>query len=325
MTSRTRRFLERAPLPVVAATARLLARSKPVGVEPGWFFDVAADDPSRLVQMRRDVWAHYREQDIERPVNVPWYDGLKLRMRLGDDMSLCLYVGGSFEPNEFALIAAAIGPGMVFVDGGANDGYYTLFAARKVGEHGRVVAVEPSRREYDRLVANVSVNKLRNITALRIALGREPGKSTLAIAEEEHSGQNTVGDRIANVKVRAVRHEPVRVESLDSLVEAQGLRRVDFVKLDVEGSEFAVLEGAAGTIERYRPLLQIEVEEERLASQNVTKEDVTRMLGGYGYELWVFDSETAQLRSPRPPDEPEGNVIAAPAGWQPPALGETTS
>lgn len=295
-----------------------------MGIEPGWFFDIAAGDHSRLVQMRRDVWKHYREQNIEQPVTVRWYEGLRLKMRLGNDMSLCLYVGGSYEPNEFALIAAAITPGMVFVDGGANDGYYSLFAATKVGEHGRVVAVEPSSREYDRLVANVGVNKLRNITALRIALGREPGESTLAIAEEEHSGQNTVGDRIANVKVRAVRHEPVRVESLDSLVETQGLQRVDFVKLDVEGSEFAVLEGAAGTIERHRPLLQIEVEEERLASQNVTKQEIARMLGGYGYELWVFDSETGQLRSPRPPDEPEGNVIAAPAGWRPPALSETT-
>jgi FkbM family methyltransferase len=323
VSTRTRRFLERAPRPVTGIAARLLARSKPVGIEPGWFFDVAADDPSRLVQMRREVWEFYRERGIERPVTVPWYDGLRVRLRLGNDMSLCLYVGGSFEPNEFALLDSVLGPGMVVVDGGANDGYYAIFAARKVGAEGAVVAAEPSRREYERLVANVRLNSLSNVVAMPVALGSGPGEATLAIAEEEHSGQNTVGEHVSNAKVETVSHESVPVVTIDSLVADRGLERVDLVKLDVEGCELAVLEGARKTIERFHPLLQVEIEEERLAGQNVTKSQVTELLARHGYDLYVFDRETAQLRPPRPPDEPEGNVIAAPPGWRPPILKQT--
>ena len=55
---------------------------------------------------------------------------------LGNDNSLCLYVCGSFEPNEFAFLDKVLKPGMVFVDVGANDGYYTLFAAQRVGPCG---------------------------------------------------------------------------------------------------------------------------------------------------------------------------------------------
>jgi FkbM family methyltransferase len=318
--SRLRRFLERAPGPVVAATARALARSKPVGIEPGWYFDVAADDPDKLVQKRRDVWEFYREREIEKSVTVPWYDGLRLRLQLGNDMSLCLYVGGSYEPNEFALLKAVLRPGMVFVDGGANDGYYSVFAAKQVGAAGRVVAVEPSGREYERLLANVRVNSLANVEAVRAALGGEAGEATLSVADAEHAGQNALGETISNASVQIVGRETIRVTTLDALVAELGLERVDVVKLDVEGSELDALAGGRGTLERFHPLLQIEIEGERLAPRNVRKSDVVDALAAQGYELYVFDAETAQLRPPRLPEEPEGNAIAAPAGWQPPVL-----
>jgi FkbM family methyltransferase len=318
--SRLRRFLERAPQPVVAATARMFARSKPVGIEPGWYFDVAANDPEPLVRKRREVWEFYRDRGIDRPVTVPWYDDLRLRLLLGNDMSLCLYVGGSYEPNEFALLKAVLRPGMVFVDGGANDGYYTVFAAKQVGAAGRVVAIEPSDREFERLLANVNVNSLGNVEAVKAALGSSPGEATLSVADGEHAGQNAVGETISNASVQIVGRETIRVTTLDALVTELGLERVDYVKLDVEGSELDALAGGSGTIERFRPLLQVEIEGERLAPRNVRKSDVVDALAAQGYELYVFDAETAQLRPPRLPDEPEGNAIAAPAGWQPPVL-----
>jgi hypothetical protein len=69
-------------------------------VESGWHFGVAAESPTALVQFRRDIWEYYRERSIERPVTLHWYDGLRVGVFLGNDMSLCLYVGGSFEPNS---------------------------------------------------------------------------------------------------------------------------------------------------------------------------------------------------------------------------------
>jgi FkbM family methyltransferase len=313
-------FLRHAPQRLVELVAGALARAKPLAPEPGWYFDVAAHDASPRVRFRRDLWEYYRVRRIERPVTLRWHDGLKVRAFLGNDMSLCLYVGGSFEPNEFVFLRSVLRPGMVFLDGGANDGLYSLFAARQLGPDGIVIAVEPSEREYERLVANLSVNRLATVRPQKVALGKEQGTGTLAIAEQGHEGQNTMGTSVSNPTVETTRHESVVVDTIDELVIREELTRLDFLKLDVEGSEVDVLEGARETIGRFRPLMLLEAEDERLASQRRTKEDFVRLVTAFGYKLWVFDRDSGQLRPARRPLEPEGNVIAGPATWTPPTI-----
>ena len=312
------RLLQDAPQRLVEATASVLARAKPLAPEPGWHFDVAAEDPSLLIRIRRDIWEYYREHAIERPVVLRWYDRLRVQVFLGNDMSLCLYVGGAFEPNEFVFLGKVLKPGMTVVDGGANDGIYSLFAARRVGPGGVVLGIEPSGREYQRLLANLALNPEVDVTAVRAALGRMPGEVVLAIAEAGHEGQNTIGETISNPKVRTAGHESVRMTTLDRLVDEHDLKRVDVVKLDVEGSEVDALLGGVEMIARDRPLLMVEAEEERLASQGRTKDELRSVLGELGYRLFVFDSRTGRLRPAISPDEPEGNAIAGPAGWNPP-------
>jgi len=313
-------FLRRAPRRAVEFAANRLARVKPLGLEPGWHFDAGADDPDQVMQFRRELWTYYLERGIDRPVTFRWYDGLRVRLYLGNDISLCLYAGGSFEPNEFAFVAAVLPRGGVFIDGGANEGLYTLLAARRVGPSGRVLSIEPSSREFGRLEKNIALNRLEGVTPLRLALGADAGVAELAIAEPRHEGQNTIGARVSNPKVQTVGHESVRVESIDGLVAEHGLERVDIIKLDVEGSEVAALAGAAATIERFRPLVLIEIEAERLAGQGLTKLDALGALKELAYTVFVFDAATGQLREAIGPDEPEGNAIAAPDSWRPPQL-----
>jgi len=311
-------FVARAPRPLVHAVAQLLARGHTLRLEPGWRFDPGADDHRFATELRRDLWRRYRDARIDEPVVFRWYDGLRIRLFLGNDLSLCLYVGGSFEPNELSFLGAVLEPGMVVVDGGANDGLYTLFAARRVTPSGHVLAVEPSPREVERLSSNLALNRITNASVLNVALGATDGTATLAVAEAGHEGQNTIGARVSNPKVETAAHVTVTVETLDRIVEREKLERLDLVKLDVEGSEVEALRGGGTALARFRPLMLLEAEEERLASQNRTKADLVACLADLDYALWVFDGATAQLRPARMPDEPEGNAVAAPRGWQPP-------
>jgi FkbM family methyltransferase len=313
-------YLANAPVGLIRATAKALARGKPLALEPGWRFDIGAEDTRQIAQWRRALWSYYRDHRLDEPVIFRWYDALRMRLFLGNDLSLCLYAGGSFEPNEFSFLRAVLEPGMVFFDGGANDGLYSLYAARRVTASGVVVAAEPSTREFDRLQANIALNSATNVRALKVALGAQPGSATLAIAEEGHEGQNTIGTEVSNPTVRTAHHETVALQTIDGIVDEQGLDRLDFVKLDVEGSEVEALNGATVAISRFQPIMLLEAEDERLASQNRTKADFTATVRGFDYEMWVFDADTAQLRKARATDEPEGNVVAAPRGWQPPAL-----
>jgi FkbM family methyltransferase len=300
--------------------ATALARSKPLALQPGWRFATGIDRPDAGTQWRKELWEYYRDRRIARPVTLRWYERLRMRLTLGNDMSLCVYVGGSFEPNEFVLLGKILTPEMVFVDGGANDGFYSLFAARRVGPMGRVLAIEPSAREFKRLGENVRLNQLANVTTVCAALGEREASAQLAVAVQGHEGQNSLGKHISNPGVATLRQETVRVTALDTLVRTYALERVDVVKLDVEGSELAALRGARETIERHRPLIQLEVETERLAGQGATKSELLALLEGSGYSLYVFDPVSAELRTPRGPDEPEGTLVAAPSGWVPPRL-----
>jgi len=251
--ARIESFVEAVPSAALPFVARLAGRTRALALEPGWYFDKSEEDDRRPAQLRRAVWRRFEREGLERPVAVRWYDGLKLRLYLGNDLSKTLYVGGSFEPNEFVLLDAVLRPGMVFVDGGANEGVYSVFAARRVRRNGRVVAFEPSTRERDRLEANVRANRLRNVDVRAVALGEEPGEATLALAGYGHEGQNTIGPTVSNPNVETIGHVPVRVERLDDA----GLDSVDVIKLDVEGSEARVLRGARRTIERDRPIIQL--------------------------------------------------------------------
>jgi hypothetical protein len=108
--------------------------------------------------------------------------------------------------------------------------------------------------------------------------------------------------------------------TLDDLVLRHGLDRVDVIKLDLEGGEADALEGTRAVLERDRPLLLVEAEDERLASQGRTKAELLDAIARLGYALYVFDEASAQLHPPRLPGEPEGNIVAARPDWRPPLL-----
>ena len=313
-------LLERVPLWALQPIAARQARITPLGRQPGWRFDLPELDLSPDTTFRRELWSAFRDDGVRRTITVRWYDGLKVRLYLGNDLSYCLFVGGSYEPNEFAFLAAVLRPGMTVVDGGANDGLYSLFASSRVGHEGRVIAFEPSERELDRLRANIRLNRLDNVEVRAAALGSSPGNAELAIAVAGHEGQNTIGARVSNQNVPTRSRENVVVETIDSLTEQYRLERLDVVKLDVEGCELQVIDGARAALARFKPLLLVEVEPERLASHGVSRGELLETIGSLDYRLFVFDEQTAQLRPPRSPAEACGNVIAAPPSWEPPAL-----
>ena len=137
-------------------------------------------------------------------------------------MSQCTYVDGRYEPNEMYAMSKLISPGMRVVDVGANAGVFTLMAARLVGATGAVDAFEPSTRDRERLLANVSLNGLSNVKVHAEALGRASGKAVLAVAGPDHPGHNTIGGFAYSADARAYELE-VDVTSLDDFATAQNL------------------------------------------------------------------------------------------------------
>ncbi len=270
--------------------ARALRGPAPrLGVVPGWRFALEYYVTYPWWTMRRGaLWRYALENQLDVPVVVPWLAGTRVRVTLGNDMSLCLYVCGAFEPNEFAFLDRVLLPGMTVVDVGANEGLYTLFAARRVGPAGRVIAVEPSSRERTLLEANLARNRLRNVTVVPHALADAAGVAELQIAPRQHGGHNTLGQFVYEGDT-AVAREKVTVETLDDLVARLGLDRVDMVKIDVEGAELKFLSGGRTLLSQQRPTLLIEANEEALKRQSASTHALVYLLQSLDYQIHVFN------------------------------------
>jgi FkbM family methyltransferase len=250
---------------------------------PGWAWE-ASDDPQRTrLILRRMIWESARRLSQTFQIQVHWINDLSIEVNLGDDLSWCLFVTGAYEPNEFAFLGTVLRDGMCFVDVGANHGLYSVFAASQVGPAGSVIALEPSHRELERLRANVDRNQLAGVEVFEIAAHSVSGTARLRIAEREHPGHNTLGEFAYAIEESHL--ETVRTEPLDAVLKN---RRVDFIKIDVEGAEMSVLEGALGSIERCRPMLLVEVVDAALQGQGRSSKDVLGQLQQLGYELWRF-------------------------------------
>jgi FkbM family methyltransferase len=286
----------------------------PVVPYPGWVFATEYYPELRWMAWRRAVlWHCARDRKIVFRLQVPWYDGTKVDVTLGNDQSMCLYVSGSFEPNEFVFLRGLLSPGMVAIDVGANEGLYTLFVAARVGPTGRAIAVEPSSRERRALQHNVDINALANVTVVDTALGAVLGKANLQIASGEHTGHNTLGSFVYD-EVEAENAEMVTVETLDGLVDRLALSRVDFVKIDVEGAETSVLKGAGNVLRQLRPLLLLEVNEQALKAQGTGSAALVEMLKAeFRYEVLVFSEATGRVEMLQEGGGLSSNIVAAPA------------
>jgi FkbM family methyltransferase len=260
--------------------------------------------------MRRFIWTYFHNQNRDFPFRMDWHRGLTIQIHLGNDLSRPLLVGGCFEPNEFAFLNSVLQEGMVFVDAGANEGLYSLFASRCVGASGRVFSFEPSQREFDRLGCNIQLNGLENVHAVQAALTEKSGSVELNVARATHGGQNTLGEFAYQVSL--LRRETVSAQTLDGFAAEFGLTRLDFLKMDVEGAELRVLEGSREVLRRLRPTILFEVSDAALRGQGDSLPDVLEFLRLQDYRLYAF-SERTGAPLPFTSEIQSENMIAVPA------------
>jgi FkbM family methyltransferase len=278
------------PCKLIHILCKHLARPKPLRRWPGWTLGNYQDYQIGNI-IRFLFWRWFSSRCLNDTLVVAWHKQIRVYAYPGNETSQELFVTGCYEPNELSFLENVLKPGMVFVDIGSNMGLYTLFASKLVGEEGVVVAIEPSDREFDWLKANLELNHCSNVEAISAAVSDCSTNAELLIAENAHSGHNTLGS-FSYPGVLIVRRQRVQKKPLDDLIRQQGLQRVDVIKIDVEGHELFVLKGALDTIRRFRPILLIELFNRSLDLQGCKSEEVLDLLKEAGYHIYVFDKKT---------------------------------
>lgn len=219
-------------------------------------------------------------------------------------IGLSLTTYGEWSETELSgCLLQIIKPGSMVLDVGAHIGTHTLAFAKAVGPAGHVVAFEPQRWAHSYLCANVVLNSLDNVTTMRAAVGGECGKRQIpGVNPREPQNFGAVDLRRDDIG------EAVDCVTIDSL----DLKGCNLIKIDVEGMEFDVLDGAADTIQRYHPVLFVE--------HKKADPGVIAWIKNRGYQLYWFASPfyrvgnyygaTEDLR----PGRGDVSILAVPVG-----------
>lgn len=241
-----------------------------------------------------------------------WHKNLKLQIFTNSETAKSVFIEGVFERSTFYFLSRFLKPGMVFIDVGANFGLYTLFASKKVGGKGFVYAFEPSLREFTRLKENLKLNRLRNVKAYRQALANCRAKAALKVAVYPYDGHNSLGS--FGYQTTKIDHQEIVItNTLDQIMARVKLKKIDMIKIDVEGAEMSVLEGAKKTIQALRPSLIIELSDRTLIKQSAGSGMVWEFLKSLSYTIYSFNQKNGKLQKASRKKYYDGeNIIALP-------------
>lgn len=177
----------------------------------------------------------------------------------------------------------------IIIDAGANVGVFSVFAG-SLANNGQVFAFEPVLKTYQTLAKNIK--ERRNIIAIHSALGSKFGTTDIII-HDKLSGWNYLADSEKNLTTKpsnSFKRELTAVTTIDKFVESRNLPRVDFIKIDTEGYEKQIIEGAAETIKKFKPVLVLSAYHLK-DDKNTIPALVTSINSAYTYELSCRDEE----------------------------------
>ena len=233
-------------------------------------------------------------QQIGRRVGFWWtgkvkIDGLTFYLNPRDSfLTQLVLTSGAYEPEETRLFRSKCRPGDTIIDVGANVGWYTIIASKLVGKNGSVIAFEPDPENFALLKRNTLANGCDNVILEQKALSNASGTLTLYLDESNKGMHSTVFDwKRGGIKVEALR--------LDDYLENR-FKRVDFVKIDVEGAEPMVLEGMKRTIESQPEIrLVVEFAPERVVAAGHQPEKYLEGFIEQGFLISIIDEGKRQV------------------------------
>jgi len=256
--------------------------------------------------------------DVPLPCRLPygaWF------LAHGDLMGLAalscnLRTWQDFDPKERQFLARFLKPNMVVFDVGANQGFYTILASKQVGPQGRVFAFEPAPPEYRKLRRNVWVNRCRNVVVEPRAVGVETAVTEFHVCGDGLGGFSSRRPPAADVGWVHKELIQVPLVSLDGYAKENHLTSLDFLKIDVEGGELDVLEGARHyVLPRLAPVVMCEVSEVRTRQWDYAPSAILELMRGLGYEWFGISANGTLVPCEVPTKEQKAtdNLVAVPA------------
>lgn len=194
-----------------------------------------------------------------------------------------IYYCSWFEIHDSKCLLRFVQPDWVFLDIGANIGYYSMLVARASHQRASIHAFEPAVQNFAALNRNRDLNGLSSIIhTYCTAVSGTVGEAGFRLPPSTNRGMGSLCPSPGSVQTG----HRVKTTTIDHFAEEQGLDRVSCIKIDVEGAEALVLSGGTETIRRWQPILMIELNSATLAQFGSSGQSLVDTLRGLGYRLY---------------------------------------
>lgn len=207
---------------------------------------------------------------------------------------------GVYEPFETSLFRSVLKPGMVVLDVGANLGYHTIIAARKVGPSGRVLAFEPEPVNFALLSSNIRQNHFDWAQLHPVAVSDVVGTQQLHLSDS-NKGRHSI--------VRTVRDSKeftdsvgVATTTIDTILGSQGIKQVDVIKMDIEGAELLALLGMPQTLALPDLIVFVEFSPSAIVSSGRSPKEFFDILLAYGFVVHEIRERESRIVPIHDPD-----------------------
>lgn len=204
-------------------------------------------------------------------------NGINFELDISDYQNWLIYFGINNDASEglFSLLK----PGFTVIDIGSNIGQTALICAKSIGKTGKIIGFEPDTINFEKAQRNIKLNSFSNITIHNLALGQRKEEVPLKINSPQNRGGNRIDRTLTDSK------NIIQVDTLDNIVSKLNISAVDLIKIDVEGFELEVLNGAKETIDKFKPLMFIEMNDKNLKEQNVSAKELLSSLLHNNYSV----------------------------------------
>ena len=218
--------------------------------------------------------------------------GIWWNLDLSEGIDFSIYLFGGFEPKTLTLYKTVLSSGDTVLDIGANIGSHTLPLAKLVGDGGQVIAFEPTRYAMEKLTANLKLNPdLKD----RISVNQ-----VMLVANEKENLESKIYSSWPLFESKKNVHpehlgklmdtEGAITSTLDNVVNNLQVKKIDFIKIDVDGHEFSVLKGGEETLRTHKPPILMEFAPYLFDRESCQFEDIIDLFHGLGYSLSDADT-----------------------------------
>jgi len=217
----------------------------------------------------------------EKIIKVNNYKMKTISYDTGISSELLIY--GNHEPITTGIILEEISEGMVCIDIGSNIGYYALLESMKIGKNGTVWAIEPSPENFPTLVYNTKLQVNQNIHTFNFAIGDKNSEIEFLISKKSNWSKVKDKNDLVRTEDKIIK---VPVKTLDSFVKDNEIEKIDLLRMDVEGYENNIIDGATKTLIKFKPKIMIEIHKMILGKIGTRK--ILEKLSKINYENKFF-------------------------------------